>query len=310
VVMDRVGETEKRAIAQEVELLKNVQHKHILAFIDCFELESPSKPIVFITEYMSSGTLKQCACAARACTTSARGLADALLPAQVHQQGEARQAQGDQEVVPADARRAGLPAQVADHPPRPQVREHLHQRQHRRDQDRRPRPIDNDEGRRAASAERARCVAPRPTRRHPPDPPPPPPPPPPPSFTTERTRTHGYAPLPGPLDTSAPSATQALRSSWRQSCTTSSTTRRSTSMPSACASSRWSPASIRTPSARTPRRSTARSRRCRPPRCAAGRSTAPQAPGGLRCPHPPPAPRRRPPCPPSPTAEVQACRAR
>jgi hypothetical protein len=138
----------------------------------------------------------------------------------------------------------------------------------------------------------------------------PPPLPPPPSFTTERTRTHGYAPLPGPLDTSAPSATQALRSSWRQSCTTSSTTRRSTSMPSACASSRWSPASIRTPSARTPRRSTARSRRCRPPRCAAGRSTAPQAPGGLRCPHPPPAPRRRPPCPPSPTAEVQACRAR
>ena len=172
VVMDRVGETEKRAIAQEVELLKNVQHKHILAFIDCFELESPSKPIVFITEYMSSGTLKQCACAARACTTSARGLADALLPAQVHQQGEARQAQGDQEVVPADARRAGLPAQVADHPPRPQVREHLHQRQHRRDQDRRPRPIDNDEGRRAASAERARCVAPRPTRMHRREPPP------------------------------------------------------------------------------------------------------------------------------------------
>ena len=57
--MDRVSESEKRAIAQEVELLKNVQHKHILAFIDCFELESPSKPIVFITEYMSSGTLKQ-----------------------------------------------------------------------------------------------------------------------------------------------------------------------------------------------------------------------------------------------------------
>ena len=64
VVMDRIGESEKRAIAQEVELLKNVQHKHILAFIDCFELESPSKPIVFITEYMSSGTLKQCARAA------------------------------------------------------------------------------------------------------------------------------------------------------------------------------------------------------------------------------------------------------
>ena len=41
VVMDRIGESEKRAIAQEVELLKNVQHKHILAFIDCFELESP-----------------------------------------------------------------------------------------------------------------------------------------------------------------------------------------------------------------------------------------------------------------------------
>ena len=103
VVMDRIGESEKRAIAQEVELLKNVQHKHILAFIDCFELESPSKPIVFITEYMSSGTLKQCACAARACTTAARGLTYALPPAQVHQQGEARQAEGHQEVVPAAA---------------------------------------------------------------------------------------------------------------------------------------------------------------------------------------------------------------
>ncbi len=72
MVMDRVGETEKSQIRQEVELLKNVQHKHILAFIDCFELESPSKPIVFITEYMSSGTLKQCARAARARTTGAR----------------------------------------------------------------------------------------------------------------------------------------------------------------------------------------------------------------------------------------------
>ena len=101
--MDRVDETQKSQIRQEVELLKNVQHKHILAFIDCFELESSKKEIVFITEYMSSGTLKQCACAARACTAGARGLADALLPAQVHQQGEARKAKGDQEVVPAGA---------------------------------------------------------------------------------------------------------------------------------------------------------------------------------------------------------------
>ena len=65
MVMDRVGEAEKAQIRHEVELLKNVNHRHILAFIDCFELSSPSNPIVFITEYMSSGTLKQCVHAAR-----------------------------------------------------------------------------------------------------------------------------------------------------------------------------------------------------------------------------------------------------
>ena len=61
VVMDRVGETEKTQIRAEVEILKGLAHKHILTFIDWFELAAPSKPIVFITEYMSSGTLKQCA---------------------------------------------------------------------------------------------------------------------------------------------------------------------------------------------------------------------------------------------------------
>lgn len=59
VIMDRVGETEKTQIRAEVDILKGLEHKHILRFIDWFEIPAPSKPIVFITEYMSSGTLKQ-----------------------------------------------------------------------------------------------------------------------------------------------------------------------------------------------------------------------------------------------------------
>ena len=69
VVMDRIGESEKAQIRTEVELLKGLTHQNILTFIDFFELPTPSKPIVFITELMSSGTLKQCAAAARVAPT-------------------------------------------------------------------------------------------------------------------------------------------------------------------------------------------------------------------------------------------------
>ena len=59
VVMDRIGDYEKAQIRSEVDILKRLEHKHILTFIDCFELPTDSRPIVFITEFMSSGTLKQ-----------------------------------------------------------------------------------------------------------------------------------------------------------------------------------------------------------------------------------------------------------
>ena len=65
----RIGESEKAQIRTEVELVMGLTHQNILAFIDFFELSTPSKPIVFITELMSSGTLKQCAAAARVALT-------------------------------------------------------------------------------------------------------------------------------------------------------------------------------------------------------------------------------------------------
>ena len=185
VVMDRVSESEKRAIAQEVELLKNVQHKHILAFIDCFELESPSKPIVFITEYMSSGTLKQYINKAKRvkrkvikkwCRQMLDGLAFLHKSRIIHRDLKCENIfinGNNAEIKIGDL---GLSTMMKD------------------------------------GEQQAQSVL------------------------------------------GTPEFMALI-------CTTSSTTRRSTSTPSACASSRWSPASTRTPSARTPRRSIARSRR-------------------------------------------------
>jgi len=58
VNMDRVGEVEKAQIHTEVDILKSLTHKHILTFFAYFDLPS-TKQIVFITEIMTSGTLKQ-----------------------------------------------------------------------------------------------------------------------------------------------------------------------------------------------------------------------------------------------------------
>jgi len=58
VNMDRVGEAEKAQIHTEVDILKSLTHKHILTFFAYFDLPS-TKQIVFITEIMTSGTLKQ-----------------------------------------------------------------------------------------------------------------------------------------------------------------------------------------------------------------------------------------------------------
>jgi WNK lysine deficient protein kinase len=58
VNMERVGEAEKMQIHTEVDILKSLTHKHILTFFAYFDLPS-TKQIVFITEIMTSGTLKQ-----------------------------------------------------------------------------------------------------------------------------------------------------------------------------------------------------------------------------------------------------------
>ena len=50
-------EPAKSQIRNEIEILKRLAHTNILELIDWFELPSPSKPLVMITELMSE-TLK------------------------------------------------------------------------------------------------------------------------------------------------------------------------------------------------------------------------------------------------------------
>ena len=59
IAMDRVGEQEKQQIYKEVEILKQLEHKNILTFHDSFSMPDNANQIVFITEIMTSGTLKQ-----------------------------------------------------------------------------------------------------------------------------------------------------------------------------------------------------------------------------------------------------------
>lgn len=58
VNMDRFGEVEKLQIQTEVNILRSLTHRHILTFFAYFDMPS-TKQIVFITEMMTSGTLKQ-----------------------------------------------------------------------------------------------------------------------------------------------------------------------------------------------------------------------------------------------------------
>jgi len=60
VSMDRVGEQEKAQIHKEVEILKSLSHKNILTFFAYFDIPDTNQ-LVFVTEIMTSGTLKQCA---------------------------------------------------------------------------------------------------------------------------------------------------------------------------------------------------------------------------------------------------------
>ena len=60
VSLDRVGEEEKSHIYKEVEILKRLSHKNILTFFAYFDLPDRNQ-LVFVTEIMTSGTLKQCA---------------------------------------------------------------------------------------------------------------------------------------------------------------------------------------------------------------------------------------------------------
>ena len=58
VNMERVGKEEAAQIHTEVDILKSLKHQHILTFFAYFDLPN-TKQIVFITEIMTSGTLKQ-----------------------------------------------------------------------------------------------------------------------------------------------------------------------------------------------------------------------------------------------------------
>ena len=65
VSLDRVGEEEKSHIYKEVEILKQLSHKNILTFFAYFGVPEKNQ-LVFVTEIMTSGTLKQCASPPRA----------------------------------------------------------------------------------------------------------------------------------------------------------------------------------------------------------------------------------------------------
>ena len=58
IAMDRVGEQEKQQIYKEVEILMSSSTKTFLHFTT-FQPPDSANQIVFITEIMTSGTLKQ-----------------------------------------------------------------------------------------------------------------------------------------------------------------------------------------------------------------------------------------------------------
>ena len=61
VRMDRLSENDKTKIRSEVDILKQLRHGNILNFYSSWVKDSsdPRGEIVFITEMMTSGTLKQ-----------------------------------------------------------------------------------------------------------------------------------------------------------------------------------------------------------------------------------------------------------
>eukprot|EP00965_Chrysotila_dentata_P229669 6197309-Pleurochrysis_carterae.AAC.2 len=71
VNLDRMGETVMSQIYREIGILKSLKHQNILTFFNYFDVPK-KKQLVFITEIMTSGTLKQCVPAAMAYTDCAR----------------------------------------------------------------------------------------------------------------------------------------------------------------------------------------------------------------------------------------------
>jgi len=154
-------------LEEEVKLLKNIRHKNIIKIYASW-VDKETNVVNFITEIFNSGTLRQCVPSPfppspsnltrsrRVGTTEqARGILRwasgeprmgvgnnrpwARVP-QVRHQAQARGHEGAEELGAADSLRAGVPARADahHHPPRPEVREHLHQRRQRRGEDRGP----------------------------------------------------------------------------------------------------------------------------------------------------------------------------
>eukprot|EP00958_Prasinococcus_capsulatus_P009546 scaffold928_cov370-Prasinococcus_capsulatus_cf.AAC.3 len=154
------SEEERERLQQEVDLLRNLKHKNIIKLYHSW-VDKTRGEVNFITEIFTSGTLREYAPwrggarpKLRAARNDAKDRVDVVWLDQVSQETSARGPQGSAQLVKADPQGPSVPAQPrsANHPPRPEVRQHLHQRQRRRGEDRRPGLGDRD-----ARAEASQC---------------------------------------------------------------------------------------------------------------------------------------------------------
>ncbi len=55
-----LGNKERKRVILEIQLLNTLQHPNLLPFFGAWVVKEPSEKLVFTTELMSSGTLREC----------------------------------------------------------------------------------------------------------------------------------------------------------------------------------------------------------------------------------------------------------